>query len=218
MNKTTASVESFELPQHYNLYGTAFVLLAGYYFYQVFTNCTFKVPGPWYTKWTSTVMNYKWLKGDRTAWVHELHKKYGPVVRVAPDEVSIVDSETVKILYARKETFRKSIFYKYFGSTAIPSLFSTRDPEYHRRHRKLLAGPMSETQLKKVIPRIQNRVAFALDRIEQEMDTRGAADMLKWWFFMATDIIGELSFGEGFHMLETGKASSRQECGVSAGN
>lgn len=119
--------------------------------------------------------------------------------------MSIVDTETAKALYARKETFRKSIFYKYFGSTAIPSLFSTRDPEYHKRHRKLLAGPMSESQLKKVIPRVHDRVTFALDRIEREMDTRGAADMLKWWFFMATDIIGELSFGVSFKMLETGE-------------
>jgi hypothetical protein len=31
------------------------------------------------------------------------------------------------------------------------------------------------------------------------------ADVFKWWLFMATDIIGELSFGESFRMLEAGK-------------
>ena len=28
------------------------------------------------------------------------------------------------------------------------------------------------------------------------------ADILKWFTFMATDVIVELSFGESFHMLE----------------
>jgi len=41
----------------------------------------------------------------------------------------------------------------------------------------------------------------------EEMKTRGAADVLKWWLFMASDIIGELSFGESFHGLEHGEVS-----------
>lgn len=37
------------------------------------------------------------------------------------------------------------------------------------------------------------------------MEARGAADVFKWWFFMATDIIGELTFGESFRTLEHGQ-------------
>lgn len=37
------------------------------------------------------------------------------------------------------------------------------------------------------------------------MKIRGAVDVYKWWMFMATDVIGELSFGESFRMLEYGK-------------
>lgn len=33
----------------------------------------------------------------------------------------------------------------------------------------------------------------------------GVADVHKWFFFMATDVIGELSFGSSFAMLEKGK-------------
>ncbi len=39
------------------------------------------------------------------------------------------------------------------------------------------------------------------------MKSRGVADVFKWWTFMATDVIGELSFGESFRMLEHGKVS-----------
>ncbi|PNP59015.1 hypothetical protein THARTR1_01263 [Trichoderma harzianum] len=41
----------------------------------------------------------------------------------------------------------------------------------------------------------------------EEMGSRGAADVIKWSLFMATDIIGELSFGDSFRTLEIGKKS-----------
>jgi len=37
------------------------------------------------------------------------------------------------------------------------------------------------------------------------MKTRGAADVLKWWLFFSTDVIGELTFGDSFRMLEIGQ-------------
>jgi hypothetical protein len=49
---------------------------------------------------------------------------------------------------------------------------------------------------------------MAVDRIAEEMGKRGVADVFKWWLFMATDVIGELSFGESFRMLEAGEVIS----------
>jgi hypothetical protein len=41
--------------------------------------------------------------------------------------------------------------------------------------------------------------------MREQMDTNGVVDVYKWWVFMSTDIIGELSFGESFELLENGK-------------
>lgn len=38
-----------------------------------------------------------------------------------------------------------------------------------------------------------------------ELTDHGVTDVFKWWLFMATDIIGELTFGDSFRMLEIGK-------------
>lgn len=46
---------------------------------------------------------------------------------------------------------------------------------------------------------------MAISRMAEETRSRGVADVFKWWLFMATDIIGELSFGESFRMLEAGE-------------
>lgn len=51
---------------------------------------------------------------------------------------------------------------------------------------------------------------MTIQRMAEETNTRGTADVFKWWLFMATDIIGELSFGESFRTLEQGKVSALQ--------
>ena len=56
-------------------------------------------------------------------------------------------------------------------------------------------------------PIIDDRVRLCMTRMEEEMRNRGVADVYMWWTFLATDIIGELSFGESFRMLELGKVN-----------
>jgi len=68
-----------------------------------------------------------------------------------------------------------------------------------------LAGPLSESSLKSVEPFLRQTAQLAMRRIGEEMATRGAADLFKWSLFFATDVIGELTFGESFRMLDIGK-------------
>ncbi|CCC10599.1 unnamed protein product [Sordaria macrospora k-hell] len=44
------------------------------------------LPGPFYTKLTSLIRKYHELRATRTRYIHALHLRYGPVVRVAPNE------------------------------------------------------------------------------------------------------------------------------------
>lgn len=128
----------------------------------------------------------------------------GPVVRIGPNEVDITDLEAVKVIYGIKTPLQKSRFYRRLAIPGQQSLFTTVNAAFHRRHRRLLAGPMSESSLKSMIPDIDHLVKFAVQRIGEEISSRGAADLFKWFHFMTTDIIGELTFGSSFHMLDLG--------------
>lgn len=66
---------------------------------------------------------------------------------------------------------------------------------------------MSGTSLKNHVPAIMSRVNLAVNRMRDELNKEGAVDIWKWWLFMTTDIIGELTFGESFKTLEQGKVS-----------
>ncbi|KAI1431321.1 cytochrome P450 [Xylaria sp. CBS 124048] len=162
------------------------------------------VPGPWYAKWTDLVSTYYWLAGGKPAYIHNLHRKYGPIVRVGPREVFVADLEAVRRLYAVKNEFPKSNWYRNFVPF-IQNIFNTTDLQLHRQYRRLLSAPLSESGLKSFLPQIDSNVKLTLQRMKEEFETRGVTDIYKWWLFMATDVIGELSFGESFRMLETGK-------------
>ncbi|KAI0856087.1 cytochrome P450 [Xylaria cubensis] len=164
------------------------------------------VPGPWYARWTGLVATYYWVVGGKPSYVHDLHLKYGPIVRVGPREVYVSDLEAVQRIFRIKNEFPKSKWYLDFNP-GVQSVFNTPDIALHRRFRRLLSSPLSESGLKVFLPQIEDKVSLAIQRMEEESKTRGVADIYKWWLFMTTDVIGELSFGESFRMLESGKVN-----------
>ncbi|KAJ5219719.1 hypothetical protein N7468_008923 [Penicillium chermesinum] len=173
-----------------------------------FTSPLAKLPGPEISKWTRLVFLYHYFAGDGTRYVHSLHEEYGPIVRVGPERVDICDAYAVKDIHNIHSTFRKSKYYSYLVGGRVETMFSTSDPKFHGQRRRLLGSALSDSALVKLETQITSRVSLAIRRIAEEMQARKTADILKWWLFMATDIIGELSFGESFQMLETGEVRS----------
>ncbi|KAF2966207.1 hypothetical protein GQX73_g7377 [Xylaria multiplex] len=55
-----------------------------------------------------------------------------------------------------------------------------------------------------MLPQVESKVQLAIRQMKRDMDAHGVTDVLKWWTCMATDVIGELTFGESFLTLESG--------------
>ncbi|KAG6234394.1 hypothetical protein E4U25_006008, partial [Claviceps purpurea] len=145
------------------------------------------------------------VSGGRPSRSVEARVQRRPIVRVAPNQVAVADLETVKSVYTIKETYRKTKFYELLVSRPIQTVFSTADVELHRKLRRLMASQMSESSLKSMLPQVTSHVELAIQRMKEESKDRGVIDVFKWCLFMTTDVIGELSFGESFQMLEKGK-------------
>lgn len=85
-----------------------------------------KIPGPWYTNVTSFVLKYHEFTKNRRLWIHELHQIYGPVVRVAPNEVSFSNLEGMKEIYqSGGGGYDKTEFYDLFKQYGYRTLFTT---------------------------------------------------------------------------------------------
>lgn len=117
----------------------------------------------------------------------------------------MADLDAVKSIYTIKETFLKTKFYELITSRPVQTIFSTGDVDLHRKLRRLMASQMSESSLKTMMPQVTSHVDLAIQRMKEESKARGVIDVFKWSLFMTTDLIGELSFGESFQMLEKGK-------------
>jgi hypothetical protein len=57
------------------------------------------VPGPLLWKITSLYLHYHAYIGDEPSVIHVAHLKYGPLVRVAPNEVDISDADAIPAIY-----------------------------------------------------------------------------------------------------------------------
>jgi cytochrome P450 len=128
----------------------------------------------------------------------------GPIVRIGPNEVDISQISAVKEIHSVKGGYKKSPFYELLvpGTTNV---FNSTDTEFHRRHRRILSSPLSESSIKTVESAVDQKVKLVISKMAEEMAARQVTDVAKMWLFMATDIISELSFGESFGMLEAGK-------------
>lgn len=148
------------------------------------------------------------MSGKGPLYAYNLHKKYGPIVRIAPDEVSINKIDDIKVVYSMRETFVKAATYRKLAPSRTDSMFNTSNVDTHRRYRRMLARPMSETALKSHIDEVHARLNLTVSKMAKELETRGAVDIYKWWFFFTTDTIGDLTFGTSFNMTESGEVCS----------
>ena len=158
------------------------------------------------------------------SYVHELHQRYGkeilklqlirlpnvepigPVVRLSPTEVSLADVNAAKVVYKVGGPYLKSEWYSRFtGSMPHRNLFDMTNFHEHAQHRRLLAANFAEKWISNLEPYMSKIVKLAVSKMANDFKTDGHCDVFKWFTFMATDVVGEASFGESFHMLETGK-------------
>ncbi|OQV00210.1 hypothetical protein CLAIMM_05738 [Cladophialophora immunda] len=166
------------------------------------------VPGPWHTRFTSIVTKYKILTGQRIFYVHDLHQKYGPVVRVEPGEVVVSDLDAFREVHRIGSGFVKSDWYKSSTPGIEDNVFAMTDVREHAARRRLLARPFSRSSLLvNFQDLVSERARLAVAKMKEEAD-KGDCDVMKWWTLMATDVISKVAFGDDSQLLEAGQKSS----------
>jgi benzoate 4-monooxygenase len=184
------------------------------------------IPGPFLAKFTDVWLGWVSVHGHRSEVVHEMHKKYGTFVRLAPNHVSISDPEALQIVYAHGNGSLKSDFYDAFVSIQR-GLFNTRDREQHARKRKIVSHIFSQKNVLAFEPNVRQYVGELIQQWDRLCD--GAAkglsgpegqggwrglngrlwlDCLPWFNYLAFDIIGDLAFGSPFGMVMAAKDSA----------
>jgi hypothetical protein len=85
-----------------------------YIIYPFYTSPFANVPGPKLNAMTKWYQIYIDFTKKRTLYIHSLHQKYGPVVRIGPNELSFTGEEPMKVIYGAGTSFYKPNFYDLF--------------------------------------------------------------------------------------------------------
>ncbi|KIW53987.1 hypothetical protein PV05_06386 [Exophiala xenobiotica] len=109
-----------------------------------------KLPGPKYTALTSLVLKYKEFTHERRIYIHKLHQRYGPVVRLAPNEISFATVDAIKEIYMSGGSgYDKTPFYSLFTQFKTRTLFSTLPRGDHSYMKRYLADRYANTNIMK---------------------------------------------------------------------
>lgn len=93
----------------------AFTASALLYLWQCISNPLWAAPGPAISRFTCLVLRWHEFHHNRTSYIHSLHLKYGPSIRIAPNEMSFSSYEGVKEIYGSMGSgYDKASFYNLF--------------------------------------------------------------------------------------------------------
>ncbi|KAM5520935.1 Cytochrome P450 [Fusarium oxysporum f. sp. vasinfectum] len=161
------------------------------------------VPGPWYCKVSNIPLSIYEILCRRSDIILNLHKKYGPVVQIAPNEVSVADLEATKQIYGTKDRWAKSDYFDHFMGYGRRSIFATKPYEDHRIKRKYTSSFYQAKAIYK-LPEIEEHIKFrslaVLDQVRNGEDV-DAFSLTSWY---ALDNITFLVFGpnHGTHSVD----------------
>ena len=181
--------------------GLVALYTVGVAFYNVFLHPLRNYPGP--KSWATSRIPYLWslLHGNMARDGLELHRRYGDIVRIAPDELSYTSSQAWKDIYAHhqgRDEFFKDPMQLPKNPTG-PSLIGA-DRETHGRYRRFLSYPFSNKGMQEQEPTIQTYIDLMIKRLHAS-DHKSYLDMVKWFNWVTFDIIGDLAFGEPFNCV-----------------
>ncbi|CAK7271795.1 hypothetical protein SEPCBS119000_004789 [Sporothrix epigloea] len=166
------------------------------------------IPGPRLAAVTKLWYAYQVRNGRLLQLATTLHRRYGPVVRVAPNEVWLNSPEAFRAIYSPSHGFDKSDFYlstvlfhpvtdwRRPFDLAFPDtldLLSERDMTRYRQQRRLIGPVYHETNMAKFSSAVDAVLAKAVAELRSLNGTR--VDLKEWMHIIAVECLGAVVLG-----------------------
>lgn len=189
----------------------------GFGVYRAFYHPLSKFPGPILWAISQLPQTYYLFRGSLPFKILELHNRYGPVVRLAPNELSFTTTDAWNDIYA-KPTKRPQLQKEHTflpPSTGVSGIiFETDDAEHSRlRHvqhttehflpltcnRRVFSHAFCDKSLRDQEVTVIKYVDQLMVKLQEH--TMEPTDMCKWFNLVCFDIIGDLMFSDSFESL-----------------
>ncbi|KAL3459217.1 cytochrome P450 [Aspergillus heterothallicus] len=168
------------------------------------------IPGP--RLWASSRLPfvYALIRGTIIHDIQKLHERYGPVIRIAPNEVTFAHPDAYKDIFQPGQNasqFLKDPLWWARQPGHPDSLLSAINPEKHAQMRRILSPGFTTQALRHQEPFIQRYVSLLVTQLSELAEKGGTAevDIAPWFNYTTFDIFGDLGFGESFDCLQNSR-------------
>jgi cytochrome P450 len=170
------------------------VALVSYVCYERYLHPLSKFPGPFFASISRLYLVYHSLKLQRNKLEIALHQKYGPIVRISPNEVLISDPKYIKQIYGASHPYLKSRWYEPIASTDPEGMNLLGEVDMDKyRHQRRLIGPCFTTD---AIKKRETLLDRPLGKFVAKMKEMGnePIDLVKWMNILSLDLLTEICF------------------------
>ncbi|KAK0649206.1 cytochrome P450 [Cercophora newfieldiana] len=206
------------LPNFYSatvlVVATTAVYLVAKVVYNLYFHPLARFPGPFAYRATRLAWLLQYNKGTLSKDMLAFHKRYGPIVRIAPDELAFNHPDAWKEIYGHKtEEFPK--FQPFYHPSGHPTNIVTEPSRAnHRQLRLQLAPQFSDRSMREQEPIIKKYMDLLVTRLRENafdpnridastgLQARRPLDLVAYYTWTTFDAIGDLAFGEPFGCLD----------------
>jgi cytochrome P450 len=204
--------------------------------WQAFTGPLSHYPGPKLRAISILPKAWNEFIGNDITVVPHLHAKYGPIVRIAPRELSYSDGSTAfKEIYGFHKSgsspYKDPAFYA-TPLNGVDNMITVLDDASHGRQRKVFTHAFAEKSMRDLEPRLKFWAERMVAKLDEQANGRDVVDMVQYFNCTTfgksniphllnspilpeadkiggpkTDIMADLSFNESLDLLENAQLS-----------
>ncbi|KAF1947874.1 cytochrome P450 [Clathrospora elynae] len=180
--------------------------------YRVYFHPLSKFPGPKLRAATRIPGHIAVWNGSCDRVLIRLHARYGHIVRINPNELSFTDPNSWRDIdgHGTKGTtgsLPHKDWYKYGKSVNGAYSMIIAPPADHSRQRKIFTPAFSDRALKQQEPLFVHYANLLVTKLREGIQAvpDNKFDMVRMYNFTTFDVMGDLTFGESLHMLDSNK-------------
>jgi len=167
------------------------------------------IPGPF----AASITQWRYFRSIRYGIAENiqlpLHKKYGRMVRIGPDDVSIMDATALDTIYGLDPIWEKTEFYDSFNPRIgdRTDIFTERDEKIHTIQRKKTGSLFTLGAVLEYEPCIDRIIDIFCRCMEDIASSGEIVDVSIWFRRYSFDVIGEMFYGKegGFGFMKDNK-------------
>jgi len=170
--------------------------------YRIFFHPLRNVPGPFLARLSKLWLAWHVRKGQSHVHFPKLHARYGPIVRIAPDQVLVCDEDAIRTVYGAATSFTKGDWYRIAGAPdkgwkpaeEVLDMLTETNMEKYRRQRRAIGPAYSIAGLEKHEGLLDAYIDQFVGRLKEFGGKE--VDLAEWTHIFALESMSQFTLGK----------------------